>query len=435
MDDNIIELIESDFPNEFDLVVKVSNNAYQAANTKHLVGGWAVKMFDNLIWIMHPPLNNSTELELKINHVLSCLYTDYFERLQQPLKMLLEEHDFDFSFKYRLNLYPSSLSSATDLSFLAPYFSSLSKENPLMVVTHKIENLKVRSCIVYDATLVMNLFSSSSNSCEKFCIKQLLQSLIYFSGDVCSDEAEKKAIEFVENNIPDGPKGYAIETINVCNPRLNEYVNYQEASQTELIRVNSEIAAFIDDSNILPREYEEEDAKKLSKFIFDFLYQRLEDEIKRYDESLLFYAYKQVELIEGKRELNRWQVGIDASKRTDYDYIGKNVDEIIEIASHVSSAKLIIELFVKIYPDGSNQCTNDSWSYLQALSIMLHEIIVIYEDIKYDIIPHKLIVHENYSITDERGEELFDHEGFYRRKSELTSHISSQKIEKKQHLM
>ncbi len=270
------------------------------------------------------------------------------------------------------------------------------------------------------------LFSSTSNIGEKFCIKQLFQSLIIFSNDsISEEEAEKIASTFVEKNIPNGSKGYTIERINVGNPKLSDYTNYQEPSQTEISRVNSEIAVFLDENSVKPGEYEREDAKKLNDFIFEFLYKRLEDEIKRYDESILLYAYRQVELIEGKREKNRWQSGVDASKRTDYDFIGKNVEEIKKIASSSSSGKLIIEIFLKVDSIGHDSITSDFWSYLQALSIVLHETIVICEYIEYDIIPHKLIVNDDYAIQDVTGEELFDHEDFYRCKSEISSIISS----------
>lgn len=425
MEDDINELIESDFPNTFDSVEKISNNAYQAANTKRLIGGWAVRVFEKLIWIMHPPFDSVTDAEMKANHMLSCLYADYFDSLQKSLKELLEKHNFNFNNKYRMNLYPSTKFSK-ELSFLLPYFSSLSKENPLLVFTHRIADSKVRSCIVYDSHYLIDLFSSDSNIGEKFCIKQLLQSLIQFSDNSISEgEAEKISNAFVEKNIPNGSKGYTIERINVDNPKLNDYSNYQEPFQTEISRVNSEIAVFLDENSVKPGEYEGEDAKKLNDFIFDFLYQRLEDEIKQYDESLLLYTYRQVELIEGKREKNRWQSGVDASKRTDYDFIGKNVEEIKKIASSASSAKLIIEIFLKVDSIGQNKISSDSWSYLQALSIVLHETIVICDYIEYDIIPHKLIINDTYAIQDVRGEELFDHEDFYRCKSEIASNVSS----------
>ncbi|WP_321431114.1 hypothetical protein [uncultured Methanolobus sp.] len=425
MEDDICDLIELDFPDTFDLVEKVSDNAYQVVSREYLMGGWAIRLFGKLIWIMYPPFSNITEIEMKANFLLSSLYSEYFETLENSFRELLKKHNFNFHYNYRISLYPPSTKNIEELPFLSPYFLQLSQDNPLLIVTHKIGDSKVRSCILYDVDYFINLFSSESNVAEKFCIKQLLQSWIQFSDNSISEEdASKIANAFVEENIPDGIKGYTIETINVDNPKLNEYSNYQEPSQTDIIRVHSEIATFLNETGVKPGEYEGKDAKELNYLIFDFLYQKLEDQIKRYDESLLLYTYKQVELIEGKRELNRWQSGVNASKRTDYDFIGKTVEDIKKIASVASSAKLIVELILKVNPTGQNRINSDSWSYLQALSNILHENIVICEYIEYDIIPHKLVINDIYEIQDVRGEELFNHEEFYRCKSEISSNIS-----------
>jgi len=425
MEDDIYDLIELDFPDTFNLVEKVSDNAYQVANTESLMGGWAIRLFGKLIWIMYPPISNVTEIEIKANFILSSLYADYFETLENSFRELLEKHKFNFHNKYRIALFPSSTKSIEEISFLSPYFLNLSQENPLLITTHQIGDSKVRSCILYDIDNLIDFFSSESNIAEKFCIKKLLQSWIQFSDNsISEEEASIIANVFVEKKIPNGNKGHTIEAIKVDNPRLSDYSNYQEPSQSDIVRVHSEIAAFLAETGVKPGEDDGEDAKELNNLIFDFLYQKLEDQIKKYDNNFLYYAYKQVELIEGKREINKWQLGVDASKRTDYDFIGKSVEEVIKIASVVSSAKLIVEIFLKVDPIGHHKIDNDAWSYLQALSIILHETIVIYEYIKYDIIPHKLVIAETYEIQDIRGEELFNHEDFYRCKNEISSNVS-----------
>src|SRR5665648_266563 len=121
MEDDINELIESDFPNTFDIVKKVSNNAYQAANTKLLIGGWAVRVFEKLIWIMHPRFSSVKDIEIKTNFVLSSLYADYFDILEKSFKELLEEYNFNFHNKYRMALFPSSTKFNQELFFLSPY--------------------------------------------------------------------------------------------------------------------------------------------------------------------------------------------------------------------------------------------------------------------------------------------------------------------------
>ncbi len=223
-------------------------------------------------------------------------------------------------------------------------------------------------------------------------------------------------------------KKYTIEKITIGNSKLNNYTNYKEFSPAEISKVNSEIAKFLADNNVQPGEYEGETAKELNYSILEFLGQKLENEIKQYDESLLFYAYQQVELIEGKRENNRIQFGLDASKYTDYDIYQKNVEETRNISQVATSSKLIIETFLKVDPKGKNKINDDSWTYLQALSIVIHETTIICEYIDYDIIPHKLVISDLYMIQDIRGKEIYNHEGFYRSQSKMTVKSSMENL-------
>ena len=119
--------------------------------------------------------------------------------------------------------------------------------------------------------------------------------------------------------------------------------------------------------------YQGDDAKNLNNQIFQFLQNKLEEEIKEYNDSSLFYAYRQVELIEGRREKNRLQLGLDASKYIEYDIISRSVETTEEISKASVSAKYIVETILKVGCHGSRAVTDEDWHYLHALAAVLEE--------------------------------------------------------------
>ncbi len=422
--DNIHELIEYEFPNTFNHIEKYSDNIYQVIDTGQLNGGLVVKYGEHLIWVLYPFDGfDSTEEEIQIySGLIGPLYADYLNRLREPLTEFFRKHDFNFETNYYIGIYPASHVERTkQIQHLRPYLSKLSEGNPLIVITNRVStSWNIRSCVIYDYQYLTDLFVPKENTGERFCIKQLIKSLVFFFGkDASEGVANSIAEEFVNRNIPIQTKGYSLEPVLTENPKLDDYRRHQDLSKADIAKVNREIAEFLAKSGEKPGEYHGDEAKRLNSLIFEFLEKKLENEIKQYNEGLLFYAYKEVELVEGRRAKSRIKFGMDASKYTEYDIAQKLKETVLEISAATNSAKYIIETMLKVGVNGSKIIDDESWHYLQAIALLLYETTIIYDYIHYDIQPHTLRISDLFEIEDIRGKEAFDHEEFYQAESEL----------------
>lgn len=433
--DNIHELIEYDFPNTFNHIKQVYDNVYEVIDTSLLNGGSVVKYGEYLIWIMYPVDGfNCTKKEIEVySRLIGPLYADYLNRLREPLIEFFGKYNFSFQTDYRIGIYPVSYIERTkQLNYLKSYIAQLSKENPLIIVTNRISDFEyIRSCVIYDYKYLVDLFEQNENNGERFCIKQLIKSLVlFFDKNVSESDINRISEEFINKNIPLQKKAYTFESIPIENPKLDYYGKYQDLSKADLARVNREIAEYLANSGEKPGEYHYDEAKRLNNIIFRFLQKKLEDEIREYNESILFYAYKEVELIEGQRKKNRIQFGMDASKYTEYEIVKKDMEETIKIAGAVNSAKYIIETILKIGTNGKMAITNESWHYLHAIASVLYETTFISDYIYYDIVPHALRVSNLFEIEDIKGQEIFSHIKFYQTESELKVDSAKRSFEK-----
>lgn len=422
--DNIHKLVEFEFPNAFNHVKKYRDNIYEVIDTGWLSGGLAVKWDEHLTWVMYPPYGfNNTKEEIRwYSGLIGPLYADYLNRLHKPLVELFRKYNSDFEKDYLINIYPASyIERNEELRYLRSDVSQIKQNNPLAVVTYRIGGShKILSWVIYDYQYLDYVFAPQENAGERFCIKQLIKSLVLFFDDKISEaEADHIAESFVDRYIPLRAKGYSCESFSVDNPRLDAYPKHQDISKADIAKVNSEIAEFLAMSNFKPGEYHGDEAKYINNSIFQFLQGRLEEEIRKYNQSLLFYAYEQIELIEGRREKSRIQFGMDASKYTEYDIIQKNIETTLEISTAATSAKHLIETLLKVGIKGTKVVTNEDWHYLHAIAVVLYDTATISDYIHFDIVSHILRITDLYEIEDIRGEETFSHEKFYQVESEL----------------
>lgn len=427
---DIYYLVEKRFPETFNEIKNYADNIYTVIERINLNGAMVVKYKEILIFIMFPPNAIScTDIEVRtFSNLLGPLYADYLNRLQKPLINLLNNLGFFFEKNYDLALYPTTyIERNKTLDFLKDYTAGISENEPLKIITKLQTNGKIKSCVLYDPEKLYKIFDNSDNSGEKYCINQLIESLIlYFDNSITPLEAKKQAEEFVNRHIKIGPKGYTFEIIKTHNPKLREYPNYLEVDMSEINKVNKEIAKFIVDEKIKPGLYSNRDAININNKIFKFLENKLENEIKNYDIGLLYFAYKEIELINGKREMNKIQFGMDASKYTKYDIVKRNEEEGKKISSAFSAAKFIIETTLKIGLNGKNLTTTENWRYLQAISVVLSDTAVISDYIHYDIYPHQLEINSRYEINDIQGNETFDYKNFYTQESKSKIDIAKE---------
>jgi hypothetical protein len=134
--DNIYELIESDYPNKFDYVnqLDISQDLYECFSAETLTGAHLIKMNNKLIWIFgaepHPSLSWD-DLRFALS-MFGLLYTDYIHRILKDFLNLLQSNNFNQ--KIRIFLVPSPLFRNNDnyLKFRDTY-KKINEKTPLVV--------------------------------------------------------------------------------------------------------------------------------------------------------------------------------------------------------------------------------------------------------------------------------------------------------------
>lgn len=121
--------------------------------------------------------------------------------------------------------------------------------------------------------------------------------------------------------------------------------------------------------------YWEEDAKQLNNLIFEFLQKNLEERISQFDSSILIYAYRQIEYIEGKREKEKNQMKLDVKKYIEFDIHERYCRVKIETSELAVSAKHILHTTLKVIPRGGKSISEYDWYYLTACSKIINETI------------------------------------------------------------
>jgi hypothetical protein len=423
--DNIHELIEARYPGKFNRIEKEHGNVYAFFDSIYFDGGLAVKRDGRLALITYPlEAINCTKEEIEgFSRLIGPLFADYIDRLYDQLGALLRRYDFDFEKDIFIGLYPTSyLERNEKLAFLHQFVSQLNKDRPLLAITRETPAFRsLHTWVIYDYSLLQPHFYSADNAGERLCINELVTSLITFLKPSLNEtEARRVSQTFVDENVPVGKRAYSLDAIPFENPRIGDYPRCKELSQPDYSMVQQEIAEHVRKRSYTPGTYEGESAKRVCNVTFEFLQGRIEDVIRPYDRSILFYAYQILESIEAERETSRIQLAIDASKIIEYDIVKKNTDRLHRMSRLSMSARHIIETILKLGISGTQTIDEERWLYLQALAVTLYEVANVSDSIHYSIRQHSIRISDMYEVELESGESAFDIERFYTMESQLT---------------
>ncbi|GEM_PF-3252797 len=416
--DDIYERIEYEYHGYFNYIKQDAENIYEVLDTGTLSGGKIVKFGKGLIWIIYPPDGYYLSYDLVVTYsgLIGPLFADYINRLRISLQKLFEQLGAGIIVKYQIGIYPAPLiMNIAELDQFVPYAKKINKETPLIIET--MIDGKSRdffSILIYDPVFLQDLFAQKDNAGEKYCIQQLVKSLyLAFNPNMTEQLANNFAQEFVNNNIPNALKGYSYDAIPAENPKLDLYDEPILLSKPEIAKVNLEVVEFLASENIVPREYHGEDAKKINNLIFQFIGNRLREELNTYNQSVLFFAYEQIEFIEGKRDWNRKMLAINSNKYIEFDIVQREMDNSLEISKLSVASKIIIESILTTSFKGNKAITKEGWQYLLAISVVLFDTSVMSDNIHYGIVPHGLQITELYEVKSVLGESAINSEKYF----------------------
>lgn len=411
--DNIYELVELHFPNYFNFIDQIYKHTYQAVNTGFRETLYILKLDKDPIFVFPPkaPMElTKIDIELTVK-MLPQLFCYHLGNFAKNFAILLEEHEIQIN-KYSL-LITSNIAqreSKNRIPFLDQYLPLLSKENPIIIKTLSLPDNRTRSFILVNSDeneSLINLFKVNDNSGEKYCLDLLVRSILEHS-NCANPNMESK--NFVNINLPHGKKCFVFGEFQTKNPELDKYSQYIKITNSDIAKANKLFAEYISGSEIEPGEYISEDAKKINCKIYDFLQDLLENELSKFDNQTILFAYKQLELVEGMKERKKLQHGLSKTHTLEYD-LNKKVREDTEKLLLVSAEiKHCIHSILKVNPSGQKRITASDWSYLLGIIAALMETAQIYEYIHYDLSPHKLVITDIFEIYSEKISDKVNHD-------------------------
>jgi len=415
--DSIYELIEREFPNKFNKVNKWIDNQdlYECVDTRNLDSANIIKLEDKLIWIINPVFQPPLILEdfEFAMRVIGPLYADYIQRIIIQFEKL--KKTYTSTNRYAIFLVPTKI--CRENPFYDQFeddFSKVNEENPIIVKSFLNRQFKLISNIFYDYKLWGEKFLDSTNNDNcRYAIKQLAYSIIeYFEPYLSEEEIYNKTYEFIENNIVDDERDYFLDSIPTRNLEIKAYPPYLKWNPTDQEKVSKEVESYLRENQFEQRHLTSEESKDLYNEIYKVFYEKFKDLLSQFDVSLLYYAYKQLELIEGKRYLLRLEAGMRSSSQINeeyQDYFEKNYDEISKLSS---TQRFILENVLKFGIKGNKKINSTDYGYIQAISFYLISISQ-FSDFSYSkLVEFTVNIKDFYKFDEVRSTSIFDYDAF-----------------------
>ena len=403
--DNIYELVESSYPNKFNKITHLGNSTYEYIDTSMLDGGRCIKYNNKLIWVVYPSnAFNLKDEEIRVAMFIAEFFSFYIDRYKESIFEFLKTFNFNINNQnFMIAIFPDTLIRANkNLEHLLPYANKINDNENIVFSSQIREHIynEIFTAVVITSKLerLENTFGYKENlNPEKYIFEQFIKSLLH----ALNIQSPKNLVaEFIENIWDMDERAFVLDNRPVDNPRLEGYHKPLLIQPSFIANVNQEMVNYLKKLSIEPKEYWVDDAKQLNNLIFEFLQQRLEEILSQFDTSVLIYAYKQIEFIEGKREKNKNQMEFDVQKYIEFDINERYYKEKIETSELAISAKHIIHTVLKVNPQGSKSISEHDWYYLMSFSKIINETIQRSDQLHYRLAETGIEITSSYELID-----------------------------------
>lgn len=415
--DSIYELIECEFPDKFNKIKKWRDeqHIYECFDTRTLDSANIIKLSDRLIWIINPdfiPPLKLEDIEFAMR-VIGPLYSDYLQRIINPFKLLIST--YTSSKKYAIFLIPQMICSQyPKYKKFEDFYTQVNEENPIIVYTFLNRQLKLISMIFYDHILWAEKFSDNkSNENALYAIKQLIYSIFkFFESKLLEEKILQKADEFIDKHFISHERDYFLESLPARNQMIKKYPLYLKLNSTDQERVIKEAENFLRKNQIPKGTRNSEESKKLLNDLYIFLYQKFEKLLSGYDITILYFAYTQLELLEGQRYLLYIEAGMRDPRIIDNGYLQYFTNRSDEISKLSITQRFIISCILKQDLSDTQQINSIDYGYIQALSLYLISISQKSEFIHSGMIEYNVIIRDFKKFDESQTEAVFNLETF-----------------------
>jgi len=408
---DVYKYLERISPNFFNYVEIQASNVYECFNTALLKGGLMARCSFGYTFIKYPISGYLIKDKMAVRmgeKVLKPLFAEYAQKVLPVLEDILENYYFSFGDIYYLELVPKQIAEPY-VKIIAPYVNELNSAQPIKIITmlNSSKN-ELHSFVLYDADNLINIFDSKENRGERYCVGEMIRSILIYNFPNENKHIELLVSEITEKICPVAKRRYGITSIEVVNVRSEHYDTYLKVNNTDLSVVNRNVAQKLSEYSIPKKVYQGEDAVQLNRLILNYLSEELKQSVLAFDESILKYAYLQLDFVEFQREMQRKQNHMDADTDTDYDLMEKITRNDEEISKHSLAIKYIIAAILKWNPTGYSRINEEKWSNLLAIAFVINDTSAILDMANFKLQSHEVYVNDLYEISDNFGNLVFN---------------------------
>ncbi len=422
--DNIYELVEKDYPNKFNYIIHLGDSTYECIDTSKLDGARCVKYNSKLIWIFYPSDGFSlSDNKMRISLFLGEFLSFYIDRYKDKIFPFLGKYGFNIHKQDLIIVifFDSLIKKNKDLEHLLSYAKQINSSKNLLFFSQirKVVYNEIFTGLVVTSELLEleNTFKyKDSFNPEKDIFIEFIISIL---SPLDVQNKEQIAQDFVKEIWDLEERGFVLKQGTTDTPNSELYVSPLKIQPSFISNVNQEMVNYLKELHIETKQYWDDNAKQLNNLIFEFLQKRLEEEIIKYDSSILLYAYNQIEYIEGKREKEKNQMELDVGKYIAFDISEKYNKERIETSELSVCAKHILHSILKVNPNGYKKVADSDWYYLIAFSKIINETIQRSDQLHYKLAKTGIEITTYYELIDIDKSFEIDFNEHYKKSTDL----------------
>ena len=424
--DDIYELIETYFPDYFNEIKQEGDGVYTLCETSTLTVAYATKFNNGLIVASLPPDGYfCTGDEIRFSEFIANFYIYYFNKFEKSLIGLFSDYEIYLDELYGISVMPVTYIKRNNIKHLLSIAAKVSEENPVEIMSGRIkQTLNLRTAVVFDCQGLPLTFSQKDNQGEKDALCRLLISLLkYLKLGAKQADLESEVTLFVDKIMPVGPRAFSLDAVPIDNPKAERYREHEEPSGSDIARVQRKIAEHIASNGIKPGEYDGAKAIGILECSFNFISNIIEKELKKFNQSIVQYAFEQLEFVEVERVNLSIRAGVDSSKHVEYDVQSRFVEEYGKLSKAAISIKYLCTNIIKLKPCGSKAVDRESWDNILALANSAIDLSWLIDMLRYDLRQLAIKISEMYEISHDIKGDTFDIHSFA--ESEAQNKISA----------
>jgi hypothetical protein len=240
---------------------------------------------------------------------------------------------------------------------------------------------------------IVNLFSANGNDGNRHMVRSIIESIFEINRNILIPTFAID--EYIEEYEPISTGKNYTALIPIINQELTNYRSFIELNEMDTKISDSYIKNYLAANNIPAGVYEGDKAKELNAKIYDFLQSEIEFIINQCSGNIIFFAVRQLELIEGNKKRDYIERGVQ-NERLMSNTNEEAVKEYYHHGRYTAYVRHIVQTILKVNPKGHKHISREKWKLLLGYTAALLETSYIYESILYSLSDYKITIEEPF---------------------------------------